>query len=77
MEIKIATVCVTLSKIFVIVGLVMSLFGLILMMESKTTRQNGKIFSDSHVPTKPKLYWFALVLTIIGYILQILGVLFA
>jgi len=68
--------CVILSKIFIIFGLGMSFSGLICLIESKTIRQNGRKF-DSHVVTKPSLNSVAWVLTIIGYLCQIVGVIFA
>ncbi len=68
--------CVSAGKILVLLGLGMTFAGLILMIESKTIRQNGKKF-DSHVPTKPILYRIAWMLTIVGYLLQIIGVILA
>jgi hypothetical protein len=68
--------CMILSKLFIIFGLGMTFSGLICLIESKTIRQNGKKF-DSHVVTKPTLNRIAWVLTITGYICQIVGVIFA
>jgi len=66
--------CPLVWKSLIILGLGLSFFGLILMIESKILRtENGRTF-DSHTVIHPLFYKFAWVFTIGGYILQIAGV---
>lgn len=70
--------CIFISKAFVIVGLGMCFGGLILMIHARRqTTPNGTQFDNSHAvisQTKNRWGWF---LTILGYLLQIMGVIIA
>jgi len=65
--------CTFYFKLMIAVGLAMTLGGLVLMIESKVLRQGNQVF-DSHTVIHPKLYKMAWGLTIVGYVLQIIGV---
>jgi hypothetical protein len=61
-------------KSSIIVGLGFTFFGLILMIESKVYRKNGKVVGYSPGIEHPIFNTVAWIFTIVGYILQIIGV---
>jgi hypothetical protein len=65
--------CIIVSKSFVVSGLIISLIGLILMIYAR--RKEG--FDNYHVKIKPKQESWAWLLTILGYLFQVVGVVIA
>jgi uncharacterized membrane protein len=68
--------CPWIWKSLIIIGLGMTFFGLILMIESKVWRQNGKTYESTGI-MHPSLYKMSWILTILGYLFQIIGVIFS
>jgi hypothetical protein len=61
------------NKALVIVGIILSLGGLVLMIEARTyTDEKGERWS-MHKPVKKKINYFGWFCTILGAILQIVG----
>ena len=68
--------CPWIWKGVIIIGLGMTFLGLILMIESKIYRQNGKAYDSTGI-VRPILDKFAWILTIMGYMFQIIGVIYS
>jgi hypothetical protein len=60
-------------KILIMLGLGMTFGGLITMMEARMIKMGDKTFTG-HTVQKPTLYKISWGLTILGYLLQIFGV---
>jgi uncharacterized membrane protein len=65
---------VVLWKLLIVAGLMMILLGTYLIKESKIIKQEGIKFENSHRIMNPAKYWVGIVFTVIGTILQIIGV---
>jgi hypothetical protein len=68
--------CPLIWKSAIIIGLGMTFLGLILMIEAKVYRQNGEAYESTGI-VHPVFYKVAWILTISGYIFQIVGVIFS
>ncbi len=69
-----SNICIFLWKILVLVGLGMAFSGLVLMIESRIYRSKEMGTLDSTNIIHPWYYRIGWVLTIVGFILQVFGV---
>jgi len=65
---------IDIDKFLIVVGLTITLAGLILMIDARTYRdKEGKKWGNTHAIISPNKNRYGWTLTIIGYLLQIIG----